>query len=469
MSNSTSKPGAFFVPNPLGAPTATAPATATATAQAYDMDPPIRVQTERIVVAEVAPGQENSGGETGNAQNADQRTTLLWILAAASAVIVLVIVVFLMVRRQEPVPSTSTSTPQQQQQQQPQQSERRASIIDVLSPFVVSNPDVFDPDSPEASSDRIKALEWLVATDPMQIEPTSEENIHKLRQRFVLALVYYSTKGEYWDEKYWYLSRFDECTWNSVRSTAQEEDFWMHHNGVGFEAKGNLCNEDGWLTDLSIYWNNLAGTLPPEISYFKKSLKKFTLGGGALQGTIPESYGEFETLESVLFFDNCLTGMIPDGLTKIPTLEIFSMYSNPGLYGSLNSFCNHSVYRDGVVVIVGDNCNTNETTDYGVDCDCCSCCDPNNYWCVDPIWGGFQIEYTDMTDDGYVKNFQKPCMSDEQKAWVDENCPCLIMMPGVGHNHQCTTNCSAVDAIPIKTYWSSSDNSNSNNDDERFF
>ena len=53
--------------------------------------------------------------------------------------------------------------------------ERQSALIKILTPLV-GDPRVFDPESPLGSSDRIAALEWLVATDPADLPiPVSDE------------------------------------------------------------------------------------------------------------------------------------------------------------------------------------------------------------------------------------------------------------------------------------------------------
>lgn len=89
-----------------------------------------------------------------------------------------------------------------------------------------------------------KALEWISTADGYNIKPQHP----KFLQRYVLALLYYSTNGPTsWKNNKKFLTPFDECSWKD-------------NGGV------RNCNEEGFVTDLSL-WNNLHGTLPSEIGY----------------------------------------------------------------------------------------------------------------------------------------------------------------------------------------------------------
>eukprot|EP00536_Pseudo-nitzschia_multiseries_P018363 jgi/Psemu1/248687/estExt_Genewise1.C_24250001 len=216
---------------------------------------------------------------------------------------------------------------------------------------------------------------------------------------------------------------------------------------------GTVCNADGNVTELLLYWNNLEGTLPPELSYFKDSLTALNIGGGKLEGTIPESFGDFEVLESVGLHDHCLTGTIPERLPEISSVAIFSTFNNNGLVGSLSdSLCDGPVYKNGTIVVAVDNCNTNLTDDdnYGIDCECCSCCDPDKFVCDDPKYGSFSTLYL-VADKGHVRSFAKNCLSAGQKEFIQDECPCLVVRDtskGGGSYNYCTTDCTEENAQP---------------------
>ena len=166
--------------------------------------------------------------------------------------------------------------------------ERREAIIALLEPLYAEfegGVEVFDKSSPFKSDDRIKALEWLVKDNPMlpsqataTDENENENNVSnvndtivvsgeteikngngngngndqsakedaafRVRQRYVLAVLYMSTDGEGWDEQYYFLSYHDVCDWTSIpisQDGKEEPDF---------NVKGAICNDKGGLENI---------------------------------------------------------------------------------------------------------------------------------------------------------------------------------------------------------------------------
>ena len=116
--------------------------------------------------------------------------------------------------------------------------QRHDSMLAIVAP-ISGGDDVFDIDSPDASPDRIAALQWLVEKDPARID-TDTMPQWKIRQRYVLVLLYIATIGTGWEQQYNFLSGLDECKWNTVRT--QECDTLAEDN---FNVKGAICNEKG--------------------------------------------------------------------------------------------------------------------------------------------------------------------------------------------------------------------------------
>ena len=120
--------------------------------------------------------------------------------------------------------------------------------------------EVFNLTSLFASEDRINALNWLVVQDKVLI-PTSpgntsaidssdqekyEQLASKVRQRYVLALLYMATNGQFWRLQYNFLMPFDECQWDSVydpKIEALRDEF---------SRKGVICNDQGQVEKLSM-------------------------------------------------------------------------------------------------------------------------------------------------------------------------------------------------------------------------
>jgi len=94
------------------------------------------------------------------------------------------------------------------------------------------------------------ALRWLAGN-------TNFDKFSETRkiQRYVLATLFYSTNGSFWQNKTGWLSDSDECAW---------------HNS----AFARVCFE-GAIVELYLNTNNLEGVLPAEIALLSNSLGEF--------------------------------------------------------------------------------------------------------------------------------------------------------------------------------------------------
>ena len=193
-------------------------------------------------------------------------------------------------------------------------------------------------------------------------------------------------------------------------------------------------------------WNDLSGTIPEELYYFKDSLEELSLSGGSISGTIPSFLSKMTKLESLALNDNCLSGAIPEGLdTNLPVLKRFSVINNGDLYGSLNGFCNSNEYATEGILAVASECplpltmgdddiELVESRDMyeGLECDCCICCDRNNYDCYDPqsgqSWKSYNLNAKVMKTNDGVKSFDREneCRTLANKKWIHDKCPCFI-------------------------------------------
>lgn len=204
----------------------------------------------------------------------------------------------------------------------------------------------------------------------------------------------------------------------------------------------------------------MTGTLPSELSYFEDTLRDLNIGGGSLSGSIPKSFERLKNLETFGVNDHCLTGCIPEQLSEIPSLAIFMANDNPGLVGSLNGFCNGTVLKEGRVAISADYCSSSSSNSFDIQCDCCICCDSNKFTCYDPIWGISKSLFIDSyasSTNGYFKQFEKQCLSFDQKEWIQTECPCFVsFFDGDINQNQCS-NCTEAGAMPSHPAFSPKD------------
>jgi len=338
----------------------------------------------------------------------------------------------------------------------PSQYSRRDYLISVVETLTGSNGDqVFNKSNSLAVSiDRIGALDWLVEDTKnvnlfAQTDPTGHNMAMpvipewKLRQRYILAVLYFATVGKKWEDQVSFLSQGDECLWSKGNDYANDGVQVGQKSVIETfsDTMGVTCNKDGRVKGISLQWNDLQGTLPQELSYFADTLEELNLGGGTLAGSIPEEYERFTKLRVFALNDNCLTGTIPQNLQQIPTLSIVNFVNNPGISGSLNDFCNHSDYKEGVIAVAGD-CDSNT-----VECECCICCNYDNFECHDRQTGDSWHSYSldNLNTKGFLKSFsQKSCRTDSNKNWITNECPYVINTSTDTEKHpfvgQCTTD-----------------------------
>lgn len=136
-----------------------------------------------------------------------------------------------------------------------------------------------------------KAFMWL----SQEANLTSYSEV-VIIQRFVMATLYYSTKGDSWFRNDGWLSNESECNW--------------------FSKSGNQgsCNSNGNVVNLEIDYNNLQGTVPPELGLLSNSLERINFGGGPsafLSGTLPSELGYLTGILAFATRHNLIKGSIP--------------------------------------------------------------------------------------------------------------------------------------------------------------
>ena len=216
---------------------------------------------------------------------------------------------------------------------------------------------VSDPSTlQDANSPQSLALRWLeggggatVVTGPDV--PTVE---WRIRQRYALAVLYHSTGGDRWKQRYGFLNATadHECEWGST----------MLNNGwTALE-----CNGRGEVTLINLWQNRLAGTLPgrelaaalpaltaldfltnqltgtlPVALTALPSLNYLNLGYNRLRGTVPSELGNLDQITYLMVDWNDLTGTIPPELGGLVQLSGWLSLEGNQLVGTVPpSFAN---------------------------------------------------------------------------------------------------------------------------------
>ena len=131
----------------------------------------------------------------------------------------------------------------------------------------------------------------------------------------------------------------EECTALVRLYDATSGSNWTHNNG--WKTTNTPCNwervtcQNGHVTELNVYSNNLSGSLPPELDNLS-SLKILDLYGNQLSGNIPPEIGNLTSLQKLNLVENQLSGSIPAEMGNLSTLQELRMDTNQ-LSGSIPS------------------------------------------------------------------------------------------------------------------------------------
>jgi hypothetical protein len=113
----------------------------------------------------------------------------------------------------------------------------------------------------DANSSQAKALAWLQNTSM-----SHEYELHRLYQRYALAVLYHSTNGPSWVNSTGWLTNDNECTWYACWS-----------------SMGGTCIKGSRFSRLDLPENGLSGTIPMELELLS-DLDKITLFDDNLSG-----------------------------------------------------------------------------------------------------------------------------------------------------------------------------------------
>lgn len=142
------------------------------------------------------------------------------------------------------------------------------------------------------------AVAFLVAACSSPAEPDA------LSEREVLTLLYENTGGSQW--------------WN--------QHGWLSDDELG-DWYGVETNSAGQVVGIELLWNNLEGTIPPELGQLAH-LEYVRLRENRLSGPIPPELGSLANLEILNLRENRLSGPIPPELGDLANLDTLSLYVN---------------------------------------------------------------------------------------------------------------------------------------------
>ena len=298
---------------------------------------------------------------------------------------------------------------QQQQQQEQSLSWTREEIENIVSPSI-SLPTLLEV----PTSSQSLAIDWLAhggGTDVIS-GPNKESVEWRIQQRYILAVLYYTTNGETsWTNQYGFLDNdLHECDWgemlnngwNSLDCNDDMEveliNLWQNNlmgpipselasltkvtaidfstNSLTGEIPIEIYNMMNSLNYLNLGYNMLTGTLASELGNLVK-LTYLMVDHNDMTGTIPSELGKLTELSGWLSVEgNKLTGTVPESLAQLTKATWIYLHYND-LTGDINFMC------DALKPIESpDGAYTNETSPLlklwadteEVNCTCCDCC-----------------------------------------------------------------------------------------------
>ena len=104
------------------------------------------------------------------------------------------------------------------------------------------------------------------------------------------------------------------------------EHYWLSGASIR-EWYGVTTDDNGRVTWLWLYGNQLSGEIPPELGNLA-NLEDLYLSANELSGEIPSELGNLANLESLFLSDNRLSGEIPSELSSLSNLNQLRLNHN---------------------------------------------------------------------------------------------------------------------------------------------
>lgn len=201
-------------------------------------------------------------------------------------------------------------------------SHRYNSLRQLLVSQGITPDEEFDyPATPQA-----QALHWMSYQD---LHPGldlgfghDEYAAKKMIQRYALAVTYYATNGPGWNNQINFLSEKDECEWNEI---TKEDGYFI---GAGD------CDNNGFITALALWSNNLVGALPEELGTLS-TVTTFSLYDNKMRGPPPRILQKLHGLKILYLNKNQFIG----DLDYMCGLEIETMKADCGEIGGVTCSC----------------------------------------------------------------------------------------------------------------------------------
>eukprot|EP00545_Synedropsis_sp_CCMP1620_P006725 CAMPEP_0119004480 /NCGR_PEP_ID=MMETSP1176-20130426/1160_1 /TAXON_ID=265551 /ORGANISM="Synedropsis recta cf, Strain CCMP1620" /LENGTH=753 /DNA_ID=CAMNT_0006956187 /DNA_START=121 /DNA_END=2382 /DNA_ORIENTATION=+ len=239
----------------------------------------------------------------------------------------------------------------------------------------------------KGNSPQNKALNWIVAEDPAQLDPDDKFVL----PRYSLAVFYFSTHG---NEMFQVatinitqtIPPVDEDTDLGVGEEAAKQpvDGETTTMGDDLAAQPNWVHESGWLSGagycswygvechhrdgtsiyntryddnnglvlLNMTENNVRGSIPREVFLANPDIRWFSLGGNGFFGEVPAEIGTLTQMRYLSVANNFFTGSLPNSITQMKGLNRLYVDGNyfagklPAGLGGMTSLETLSIYNN---------------------------------------------------------------------------------------------------------------------------
>jgi len=198
----------------------------------------------------------------------------------------------------------------------------------ILSRVPVSAPDLFT-----YGTSQYRAINHLVygMIKNKYVELVESDFVYQ----YILSTLFFATKGDEWSSKTNWATSVNQCNWERVACAAGEvTELSLFNNNIG----GTLPKEIGLLTNLTMLDfedNELSGPIPTKIGLLT-SLMRIRLASNQLSGSLPTEIGLLTSLTDLYLQDNKLSGSIPSELGLLRILTVLHLHDNK-LSGSMPS------------------------------------------------------------------------------------------------------------------------------------
>mmetsp|Transcript_34541 Transcript_34541/g.51265 ORF Transcript_34541/g.51265 Transcript_34541/m.51265 type:complete len:825 (-) Transcript_34541:59-2533(-) len=161
-----------------------------------------------------------------------------------------------------------------------------------------------------------RAAEWIIHHDPLKLDPSAPN----LLQRYILVLFYMKTS----DEGPWRTCNPNnstgdsDCIFDKLFRNEDDEIDYKQEAATAWLSYEHECNWVGVLCDdfdevrtITLWGNNLTGTLPTELSALPY-LTSISLPYNRFKGRLPIDYATMKHISNIEVHGNSLTGDIPE-------------------------------------------------------------------------------------------------------------------------------------------------------------